>query len=130
MYKDLNHLSDTEIEALMQRYYSGEAVTKLLKEYQLSIRTAELYKLFPPEVCEDDICEYCEEYFDGPDPIGKTHIREGVVARIVNKPNISVYKHKNHSFKVLEGIVKETADAPDMEEADGLEEIIVTTNLI
>lgn len=62
MYKDLNHLSDTEVETLMQRYYSGEAVTKLLKEYQLSIRTAELYKLFPPEVCEDDICEYCEEY--------------------------------------------------------------------
>lgn len=48
MYKDLNHLSDTEIETLMQRYYSGEAVTKLLKEYQLSVRTAELYKLFPP----------------------------------------------------------------------------------
>ena len=26
MYKDLNHLSDAEIETLMQRYYSGEAV--------------------------------------------------------------------------------------------------------
>ena len=62
MYKDLNHLSNTEVEKLMQRYYSVEAVTKLLKEYQLSIRTAELYKLFPPEVCEDEICEYCEEY--------------------------------------------------------------------
>ena len=58
-----------------------------------------------------------EQYFDGPDPIGKTHIREGVVARIVNRPTISVYKHKNFSFKVLEGIAKDTADAPDMEEA-------------
>ena len=58
-----------------------------------------------------------EKYFDGPDPIGKTHIREGVVARIVNRPTIAVYKHKNFSFKVLEGIAKDVADAPDMEEA-------------
>jgi len=62
MTKKLDHLSDTEIETLMQRYYAGEAVTKLLKEYHLSVRAAELYKLFPPEVCKDEICEYCEEY--------------------------------------------------------------------
>lgn len=62
-----------------------------------------------------------EEYFDGPDPIGKTHIREGVVARIVNRPNIAVYKHKNFSFKVLEGIVKDEAAEPDMEEAQEAE---------
>ena len=62
-----------------------------------------------------------EEYFDGPDPIGKSHIREGVVARIVNRPNIAVYKHKNFNFKVLEGIIKDTADAPDMEEAQDAE---------
>jgi hypothetical protein len=58
-----------------------------------------------------------EQYFDGPDPVGKTHIREGVVARIVNRPEIAVYKHKNFNFKVLEGIIKDTANAPDMEEA-------------
>ena len=67
-----------------------------------------------------------EQYFDGPDPIGKTHIREGVVARIVNRPTISVYKHKNFSFKVLEGIAKDTADAPDMEEAQ--DEVSTETN--
>ena len=58
-----------------------------------------------------------EEYFDGPDPIGKTHVREGVVTRIVNRSDFAVYKHKNFSFKVLEGIAKDEADAPDMEEA-------------
>ena len=63
-----------------------------------------------------------EKYFDGPDPIGKTHIREGVVARIVNRPTIAVYKHKNFSFKVLEGIAKDVADAPDMEEAQDVVE--------
>ena len=67
-----------------------------------------------------------EEYFDGPDPIGKTHIREGVVARIVNRPEIAVFKHKNFSFKVLEGIIKDTADAPDMEEAQ--DEMSTETN--
>ena len=68
-----------------------------------------------------------EQYFDGPDPVGKTHIREGVVARIVNRPSIAVYKHKNFSFKVLEGIAKDTADAPDMEEAQD-DEMSAETN--
>lgn len=58
-----------------------------------------------------------EEFYDGPDPIGKTHIREGVVVRIVNRPTFRAYKHKNFYFKALEGIIKDTADAPDMEEA-------------
>ena len=62
MYKDLSHLSDAEIEILIQRYYDGEGATKLIKEYDLSVRATELYKLFPPEVCEDKICEHCGGY--------------------------------------------------------------------
>ena len=54
------------------------------------------------------------------DPIGLTHIREGVVVRVVNRPRFCAYKHKNWSFKVLEGIVKVDASAPDMEEAEEL----------
>ena len=57
------------------------------------------------------------EYVDGPDPIGKTHLREGVVVRIVNRPKFSAYKQKSFEFKVLENIVKVDAEAPDMEEA-------------
>lgn len=63
-----------------------------------------------------------ERFYDGPDPIGKTHVREGVVVRIINKPKFCAYKHKNWYFKALEGIVKIEAEAPDMEEADGLED--------
>ena len=59
-----------------------------------------------------------ESYYDGPDPIGKTHVREGVVVRILNRPKFCAYKHKNFSFKVLEGICKAEAEAPDMEEAE------------
>lgn len=51
-----------------------------------------------------------EEYYDGPDPIGETHVREGVVVRIVNRPKFTAYKHKNFSFKVLSGIAVEQAD--------------------
>lgn len=58
-----------------------------------------------------------EAYYDGIDPVGKTHIREGVVVRITNRPKFTAYKHKNFAFKVLEGIIKDTASAPDMEEA-------------
>lgn len=58
-----------------------------------------------------------ECYYDGADPIGKSHVREGVVCRIVNRPKFTAYKHKNFAFKVLEGIIKEVASAPDMEES-------------
>ena len=58
-----------------------------------------------------------EQYYDGPDPIGKTHVREGVVVRIINRSKFCSYKHKNWSFKALEGVVKVEAEAPDMEEA-------------
>ena len=58
-----------------------------------------------------------EQYYDGPDPIGKTHVREGVVVRILNRPKFCAYKHKNWSFKCLEGLVKVEATEPDIEEA-------------
>jgi hypothetical protein len=54
--------------------------------------------------------------------VGKTHVREGVVVRILNRPKFTAYKHKNFSFKVLEGIAKVDADAPDMEEAQDVTE--------
>ena len=61
-----------------------------------------------------------ERFYDGPDPIGKTHIREGVVVRILNRPKFCAYKHKNFAFKVLEGIIKEVAEVPDIEEAEDI----------
>lgn len=66
---------------------------------------------------EEDLLERVDKYIDGPDPIGKSHVREGVVVRIQNRPKFEAYKNKNFSFKCLEGIIKETASAPDMEEA-------------
>ena len=61
-----------------------------------------------------------KQFYDGPEPLDPTHIREGVVVRIINRPTFTAYKLKNWFFKALEGIVKVEADAPDMEEAEEL----------
>ena len=66
--------------------------------------------------------EIAEKFYAGPDPIGKTHTREGVVVRIINRPKFTAYKHKNFEFKVLEGIIKDSATAPDIEEAQEVTE--------
>ena len=82
-----------------------------------------------PASAEDDtisagdwILNKAELFYDGPDLIDPRHVREGVVARIINRPNFTAFKHKNHNFKVIEGIAKDVAEAPDMEEADGCDE--------
>lgn len=84
--------------------------------------TADTHVMTPGEY----VLRKVEQYFDGPDPIGKTHIREGVVARIVNRPTICLYKHKNHTFKMLSGIAIEQAEengALDKISPDILEEL-------
>ena len=63
------------------------------------------------------VMKMAEQFYDGPDPVGKTHVREGVVVRIINRPKFAAYKLKNFSFKCLEGLVKVEATAPDIEEA-------------
>lgn len=68
----------------------------------------------------DDLMARVNKYVDGPDPVGISHVREGVVVRIDNRESFTAFKIKNFSFKVLEGICKDTADAPDMEEAEEL----------
>ncbi len=65
----------------------------------------------------DMVKNLAEEYYDGPDPVGKTHVREGVVVRIVNRPGFVAYKDKGFHFRCIEGIIKADAEAPDIEEA-------------
>lgn len=66
----------------------------------------------------EDLQDRINKYFeDLVDPIGKTHVKEGVVIRIVNARSFKAYKSKTYEFKVLEGLIKETAIEADMEEA-------------
>ena len=55
----------------------------------------------------DMVMKCAEDFYSGTDPVGKTHIREGVVVRIINRPKFAAVKHKNFEFKVLEGIISE-----------------------
>lgn len=65
----------------------------------------------------EDLQERINKYFeDLADPIGRTHVKEGVVIRIVNRRTFTAFKSKTYEFKVIEGIIKETETAPDMEE--------------
>ena len=66
----------------------------------------------------EDLMERVEKYYDGADPIDEKHIREGIVVRIDNRKSFTSFKHKNFSFKVLEGVIKDMADAPDIEEQE------------
>jgi hypothetical protein len=90
---------------------------------QMGVNTPPVLDYFIcPDISGDALGEYvlhkAEEHYEGADPIGKTHIREGVVCRIVNREKFTAFKHKNFEFKVLEGIIKEEALEPDLEERE------------
>lgn len=69
----------------------------------------------------EDLMERVNKFEDGEDPIGKTHLREGVIVRIEGKEKFTALKHKNFNFKVLEGIIK-SEDVLDMEESESIVE--------
>lgn len=71
---------------------------------------------------KEDLLERVKQHEDGFDPIGLTHIREGIIVRIENKEKFTAYKHKNFNFKVLEGIIK-SDDILDMEESNSVEDV-------
>jgi hypothetical protein len=58
--KKLSHLSQEQIERLMQRYYDGEKNDLLIKEYNIDIRTGLLVKTFPILTHDDILCPYCD----------------------------------------------------------------------
>lgn len=75
------------------------------------------------ESAGDWVKHYAEQYYDGPDPIGKTHVREGVVVRIVNRPKFCAYKHKNFLFKQITGVIVSEADNNTNLDAEILSEL-------
>ena len=92
---------------------------------QMGVKSVPVFTSFivHPEDLEMDtrtvgeiVKDCAEKYYDGPDPVGKTHIREGVVVRIVNRPKFCAYKHKNYNFKMLSNIIVEAV-------ADGTAEV-------
>ena len=66
---------------------------------------------------EEDFLSRINKYMDISSTIDPTHIIEGVVIRKINSNIFDVSKEKSFNFKVIEGIIKENAEVPDMEEA-------------
>lgn len=72
----------------------------------------------------DWIKAVAEQCYDGPDPIGKTHVREGVVVRIVNRPTFTAFKHKNWLFKYISSVITDKiADSNEEISEDILSEL-------
>lgn len=95
--------------------WSPREITDWCNKYGFNrVPVVENFEFTTVEDLQNRINTYFEDLVD---PIGKTHVKEGVVIRIVNRPGWRAYKSKTYEFKVLEGLIKETADAPDMEEA-------------
>lgn len=66
---------------------------------------------------EEDFLNRIEKWLDISSTIDPTHVIEGVVVRKLNSQKFEVAKEKSYTFKIIEGIIKELADVPDMEEA-------------
>ena len=65
----------------------------------------------------EDMMERVNKYLEGCSTIDSRHTREGIVLRADRADRYKVAKIKSYAFSVLEGLIKENADAPDMEEA-------------
>lgn len=58
MNKRIAHLSEQQLQDLIDRYYKKEKIADLLKEFNVSAKPSELLKLFPPKQIEEK-CPYC-----------------------------------------------------------------------
>ena len=92
-----------------------------LRAAQMGIECVPLFETFTFTTWED-LMKRVEKYYDGADPIGKAHIREGVVVRIENRPTFTAYKHKNFTFKLVSGIISDSANTENMPD-DVVEEL-------
>ncbi len=71
----------------------------------------EFEEFFIPKDCENPgeyVMAKAKQYYDGPEPLDPSHIREGIVVRIVNRNKFKAYKLKNHNYKVLAGIAMDS----------------------
>lgn len=72
----------------------------------------------------EDLRARVNKYLDVPEPLADdTHVVEGVVVRIDNRMKFTAFKDKSMTFKILEGVIKESSDAPDMEEMEEATEV-------
>ena len=63
IHEKLAHLSSRQIIKLMNEYYAGIRVKKLIEHYKVDCRPRDLHKLFPP-IELDAVCPICGTNFE------------------------------------------------------------------
>ena len=64
----------------------------------------------------DDLNNRVNKWLDVPDEIDSRHVAEGVVVRIDNRSTFTAYKQKSFLFKVISGIIADTANVDMLSE--------------
>lgn len=60
IHPKLRHLSESQIETLIARYYNNEKIHALLTEYQIDSIPSHFHSLLPPETMGGQQCPYCD----------------------------------------------------------------------
>ncbi len=60
IHPKLAHLSESQIQSLIARYYGNEKIQTLLDEYQIDCIPSNFCSLLPPETLDDQQCPYCD----------------------------------------------------------------------
>lgn len=59
IHPKLAHLSESQIQSLIARYYGNEKIQALLNEYQIDCIPSHFHSLLPPETIDGQQCPYC-----------------------------------------------------------------------
>jgi len=60
MHEKLSHLSENQVNELVERYYKNEKISSLIEDYQIQTTASALVSLFPPQIHYDVVCPHCE----------------------------------------------------------------------
>lgn len=60
IHHKLAHLSESQIQSLIARYYDNEKIQALLDEYQIDCIPSHFCSLLPPEILDDQRCPHCD----------------------------------------------------------------------
>ncbi len=56
----LSHLTEKQIQNLIDQYYQGKSATKLIEEYQINASPSEFVRILPNIIHQDLFCSYCK----------------------------------------------------------------------
>ena len=129
MYPDQNNAIVYRMTMTNEDGVEVEYPTELVKRRceEMAIEYVLLFDKFIFTTAED-LMERVNTYLEGPDPVGITHTREGVVVKNRSKTKFSAFKHKSFYFKCIEGVIKTESLEPDVEEMQEMQEIQESEN--